>query len=152
MNFALCENQSTRQRPNEQYSPRAYSLHWSELKNRGSKRRQNAEYTWALYTKSLRDIFKTRMDEWLADTQWQSSIGSITRHHQFGELVRMGPPIIPLVLERIASGDVRVHWFPLLKDLAQGADPVPPYHRGHIQQMAREWLAWGQRNHFFPYR
>jgi hypothetical protein len=143
MNLPLCENKDTVRRA----TVHLYSLPAGELKNRGSTRRHpNGDYTWRIYAKSLHDIFETRVDEWLEETQWQSSINFITRHRQFGELLEMGPQIIPFVLQRIASGDVHVHWFPLLKDLAAGEDPVPPHRRGYIQQMADEWLAWGRRN------
>lgn len=115
--------------------------------NRGSKRAVNIRYTRAIYRKSLRDIFETRIREWLRDSEWRS-ISFSTHHKQFAALVSMGAPILPLVLEKLSDPDVRPLWFPLLKDLAGGQDPVPEQFRGQIAEMARHWLAWGRRNNF----
>lgn len=118
-----------------------------QLQNRGTSRTRPVGLTAATYKLALKDIFESRVRDWMEDTEWASSISTITEHRQFTELVNMGTIIIPFVLERLAAGELNAHWFPLLKDLAGGNDPVPPQYRGRVQQMANEWLAWGrQRN------
>jgi hypothetical protein len=92
---------------------------------------------------SLRTLFEHWADQWLDDTQWNSSISSITRHPHFSRIVELGRPAAKFILERMARGDVHVHWFPALKDIAHGFDPVPAYERGHVPEMTRRWLAWG---------
>src|SRR5690348_13941393 len=117
----------------------------ASLRNRGARQKYISSYALEIYEKALKQIFDARVREWMEDTRWHSSIGSITHHPQFQELVSMGQPIMPLVLQRLVSGDLHVHWFPLLKDLAKGADPVPAESRGHIADMAAQWVAWGRR-------
>lgn len=88
-------------------------------------------------------VLRQKVDDWIADTQWFSSISSITRHPEFEEIRKMGPLAMKFVLERMVEGDVRVHWFPLLKDIS-GEDPVPASKRGAIRQMAQAWIKWGR--------
>lgn len=88
-------------------------------------------------------IFRQLVDEWFYDTQWLSSISAITCHDAFARLVALDKPVLKLILERLAQGEVRVHWFPVLKDVA-GEDPVPPEKRGRVREMADEWLNWGR--------
>jgi len=108
---------------------------------------KSAGVTAEAYRLALKDIFDSRVRDWVQDTQWTSSISAITAHRQFAEIVDMGEIVIPFVLQRLAAGELNIHWFPLLKDLAHGHDPVPPQYRGRVRQMADEWLAWGrQRN------
>jgi len=54
-------------------------------------------------------------------------------------------PAAKLILERMASGDVHIHWFPALKDIT-GIDPVPPHERGKLPAMTRAWIEWGKRS------
>jgi hypothetical protein len=96
-----------------------------------------------------RDLFEECVREWLADTQWQSSISSITRHPQFAAICDIGPPAVKFILRRMEKGDVHVHWFPVLKDIS-GQDPVPPEIRGNIPQMARAWTDWGKARGYLP--
>lgn len=114
------------------------------LTNRGTKRFQSVEFVRSIYSKSLRANFEAKTREWFEDTQWQSSIASMCAHHQFNNLVGMGEPILPLILEKMAAGDLHVHWFPLLKTISR-EDPVPLHARGFITEMANSWLSWGKQ-------
>ena len=82
---------------------------------------------------------------WLADTLHHSSMAEITKHQMFAKLVSMGDRALRLTLERLEKGDVKLHWFPLLKRIA-GLDPVPEEDRGHTDRMAQHWIAWGRRS------
>jgi hypothetical protein len=92
---------------------------------------------------SQRHLFDQLVNTWLSRTQGHSSISLLMRAPEFNELVGMGSTATKLVLERMRRGEVRVHWFPLLKK-ASGVDPVPPDKRGVIGEMARAWLSWGR--------
>lgn len=96
---------------------------------------------------SNRAVFEYMSSDWLSDTQWVSSISTITRHPRFAAIKQIGPSVIKFVLEHLAKGDLQPHWFPLLKDIS-GQDPVPPQSRGRISEMAREWMAWGKANRY----
>jgi hypothetical protein len=108
-----------------------------------------------MLAKSSEDSWRTRIDQkvsaWIADTQWYSSISSITRHPEFASLVEMRTKAIRFALERLDAGEVRVHWFPLLKR-ASGEDPVPPEKRGIVPEMATEWLRWGRKRGYLRRR
>jgi hypothetical protein len=94
---------------------------------------------------SQREFFSQRVEAWVAETQWYSSLSSITRHPGFAAIVSMGPPVLRFVLDRMSRGEVRVHWFPVLKDVAK-EDPVRPDHRGRLTEMASDWITWGRAN------
>ena len=93
----------------------------------------------------MENVFDAYVDAWLAETQGYSSISSITRHPNFGAIVSMGLPAMEFILARMERGEVHVHWFPALKEISGGADPVPPNERGNLNQMAVRWIEWGRR-------
>jgi len=97
--------------------------------------------------KPLESNLSKRFDQlsakWLNDTEWVSSIGTLTKHPAFAEIVAMGEPALRLILRRMANGDIRIHWFPALKAIAKD-DPVPVENRGRVRAMAAEWLQWGR--------
>src|SRR5262245_19729492 len=74
-------------------------------------------YVPAVLAKSLedshREFFNQRAATWIAETQWLSSISSLTRHSEFAAIVAMGPPVLKIILGRMQHGDIRVHWFPV---------------------------------------
>jgi hypothetical protein len=71
----------------------------------------------------------------------------MTREPEFAELQGLGISALKFTLERMAKGDVRVQWFPLLK-IISGSDPVAPDKRGFIPEMAKAWLTWGRRERY----
>jgi hypothetical protein len=88
-------------------------------------------------------LFQEWADAWLEDTKWHSSISAMTRHPAFAQIVGLDRTAAKLILERMAGGDVRLHWFPALRDIA-GTDPVPAYERGLVPDMTQRWLEWGK--------
>lgn len=70
-----------------------------------------------------------------------SSTTAITEHPAYQEIIRMGPPVVPLILGELASGTG--HWFHALH-LLTGENPVPPEDAGNMEKMRQEWLAWGR--------
>lgn len=111
--------------------------------NRVSVQRYNPATFARSLEDSQREFFNQRVQAWIYDTQWYSSLSSITRHAEFAAIVGMGAPALKFILERIKNGDVRVHWFPALKDIAK-QDPVSPENRGRVKEMASDWLGWGR--------
>ena len=53
---------------------------------------------------------------------------------------------IPLILRELEKEPA--HWFPALKKLSGGQDPVPADRRGDVEAMRRAWLAWGRDQGF----
>ena len=97
--------------------------------------------------KSLEDAERQRfnqlVNDWIVETRVQSSTRVITARAEFNELRAMGKPAAKFALERMSRGDIRLHWFLLLKAVS-GQDPVPPPSRGVIAEMADAWLRWGR--------
>ncbi len=112
-------------------------------KNEGTQDKYDVALLMESMETSLRAFFEDRAERWLRETQLHSSINSITRHPCFTQIKLMGPQVIVFVLERMSQGEVRVHWFPLLKDLS-GEDPVEPHSRGRVREMADAWIDWGR--------
>jgi hypothetical protein len=95
------------------------------------------------YETSDRELFEFRANNWIAQTAVLSSPSAMKRSPLFAELLSMGPTIAKFILEKLASRDIRLHWFVLLKQVTK-EDPVPSYSRGKIFEMAEAWLAWGR--------
>ena len=104
---------------------------------------------WDMARASLNDSNKLFFDErsafWIDATQYESSLTQITQHPKFSELLAMGDVALRLTLARMNQGEVRIHWFPLLKRIAN-ADPVPAHDRGFVDRMTRHWLEWAREH------
>jgi len=90
-----------------------------------------------------RERFEALAERWEEETFFLSNSERINAHPALQEIISMGEPIVPLILERMrAQGG---HWFEALQQIT-GARPVPPESRGRIREMAQAWLDWGERN------
>lgn len=64
-------------------------------------------------------------------------------HESYRHIIRMGMPVIPLILQSLEQ---ETHlWFGALSSIT-GADPVPYEDRGRVEKMKRHWLQWGRDN------
>ena len=92
-----------------------------------------------------RERFEALADRWQEETFFLSRSDLKNAHPALQEIISIGPPIVPLILERMRSQGG--HWFEALQQLT-GARPVPPESRGRIKEMTRAWLEWGERNDY----
>ena len=90
-----------------------------------------------------RKRFQELADRWQEETFFLSNSARINAHPALQEIISMGRPVVPLILERMRSQGG--HWFGALRQLA-GASPVPLESRGRIKEMTQGWLDWGERN------
>jgi hypothetical protein len=90
---------------------------------------------------TLEEKFQRLATTWRAETAHQSSSSDLILHHAFQEIVRMGPPVIPLLLRELEKRTG--HWHRALRQVT-GADPVPAADRGNIEKAAEAWLRWGK--------
>ena len=90
-----------------------------------------------------RKRFQELADRWQEETVFLSNSGRKNAHPAHQEIVSMGEPVVPLILERMRSRGG--HWFEALQQIT-GARPVPPESRGQIKEMTQAWLDWGERN------
>lgn len=78
---------------------------------------------------------------WRAETALMSSLTQMCTHPAYQRIVGMGESALPFIfLDLQTEPD---HWFWALKAIT-GCDPVPPSHRGDLDAMTCDWLAWGR--------
>ena len=87
--------------------------------------------------------FRELADQWENDTVLLSSSDQATEHLAYREIVNMGEPAVPLILERMQSHSG--HWIQALYDIT-GADPVDVSDYGNIDAMEASWYEWGKTN------
>ena len=90
-----------------------------------------------------RERFEALAEQWWEETALHSNSAIKNAHPALQEIIGMGQPVAPLILERMrAQGG---HWFEALQRIT-GADPVSPADYGNIAAMQNSWLEWGERN------
>ena len=78
--------------------------------------------------------------EWRETRTVRSSVVRMVAHPAYQEIIRMGHVAVPFMLRALT---VQVdHWFVALHAIT-GVEPVSEEHRGHLDQMAADWLRWG---------
>ena len=87
--------------------------------------------------------FNKLADQWQEETVFLSNSDRKNAHPGLQEIISMGQPVVPLILERMRSQGG--HWFEALQQIT-GARPVPPESRGRIKEMTQAWLDWGELN------
>ena len=90
-----------------------------------------------------RERFEELADKWERDTVLLSSSTQATKHPAYREILDIGQPALPLILQRMQTHSG--HWLNALHDIT-GADPVDFDDRGKILVMQASWLEWGERN------
>ena len=90
-----------------------------------------------------RERFRELADQWESETVLLSNSERAAAHPTHQEIVGMGQPAVPLILERMQSQGG--HWFHALRDIT-GTDPVSPEERGNVAAMQEAWLDWGKLN------
>ncbi len=90
-----------------------------------------------------RKRFQELADRWQEETVFLSNSSRINAHPALQEIISMGRPVVPLILERMRSQGG--HWFSALREITN-ANLVPPADRGRVEAMKASWLEWGERN------
>ena len=87
--------------------------------------------------------FRQLAAQWKAETAGHSSPRAITGHPAYQQIIEMGPPAVPLILQDLAENGG--WWYPALRALT-GANPVPESAKGRPPQNDAAWLEWGRAN------
>ena len=85
--------------------------------------------------------FQELADRWEEETLFLSNSEQVNAHPALQEIISMGQPTVPLILERMRYQGR--HWFEALQQIT-GADPVSPADYGNIAAMQNSWLQWGE--------
>ena len=88
-----------------------------------------------------RERFRELADRWQEETIFLSNSERKNAHPAHQEIISLGQPVVPLILERMRSEGG--HWFEALQQIT-GADPVSPADYGNIAAMQNSWLQWGE--------
>ena len=88
-----------------------------------------------------RERFRELADRWQEETIFLSNSERKNGHPAHQEIISLGQPVVPLILERMRSEGG--HWFEALQQIT-GADPVSPADYGNIAAMQNSWLQWGE--------
>ena len=89
----------------------------------------------------LEQEFLRLTQQWRAETVFSSSLTEMAAHPAYQRIIGMGRLALPMIFRDLATEPD--HWFWALKAIT-GCDPVPPSHRGNLEMMAADWLAWGK--------
>ena len=88
-----------------------------------------------------RQRFEELADKWEEETFFLSNSDRVNAHPALQEIISMGQPMVPLILERMRVE--KGHWFEALQQIT-GEDPVSPADYGNIAAMQNSWLEWGE--------
>jgi hypothetical protein len=100
-------------------------------------------------SQALRVRFEELRDQWLEESAVHSLLDYVCTLKSYQEIIGMGRPVLPLLLEELESRPNR--WFWALQAIS-GADPVPTEARGRMAEMAAAWLEWGRQQGLLPRR
>ena len=84
--------------------------------------------------------FQGLSTQWDAATRYRSNTHTLRNHPVYQELIALGEPIVPLILEELER-ESNVSWFIVLAAIT-GENPVRPALAGRVDAMARAWLDW----------
>ena len=90
-----------------------------------------------------RQRFTELADQWEWETVLYSNTALACRHPAYQEIISMGEPAVPLILERLRGE--RGHWDCALADIT-GESPVKRSDWGYIAAIKASWLEWGEAN------
>lgn len=92
---------------------------------------------------SLPQKFKRLLAEWREQSAPLSSITAMAMLPSYQEIIGMGKPALPLILNELKRKPSHLFW--ALRAIS-GIDPVPAQDRGNINKMIKAWVKWGRLN------
>jgi hypothetical protein len=87
--------------------------------------------------------FNRLVESWKSETAYLSNSTEIHGHPAYQEIIRMGKPVVPLLLRRMEEHPD--HFGHALHAIT-GAQPIPMEHAGNIPKIAEDWVRWGREN------
>ena len=92
---------------------------------------------------AARRRFTELADRWEMETVLYSNTALACRHPAYQEIISMGEPVVPLILQRLRGE--RGHWYCALWDIT-GESPAKRSDWGNVAAIAASWLEWGEAN------
>jgi hypothetical protein len=89
---------------------------------------------------SLEKDFRKYADKWYAETIRDSSISRMTSNVNYLKVIKLGTPVIPLILRELQSAPAP--WFLALRVLTE--EEVGKEYAGNFEKIAEAWVSWGK--------
>lgn len=86
--------------------------------------------------------FRKLANNWSSDVGNVSSVGVLTSHPTYQEIVRLGWDVVPFLLADLQQN--RGFWFTALNEIT-GIRPFDPSDAGNSVRMTEAWIRWGKR-------
>jgi hypothetical protein len=86
--------------------------------------------------------FRELANEWSSEVSNVSSVGVLTSHPKYQEIVRLGWGVVPFLLADLQQD--RGFWFTALNEIT-GIRPFDPSDAGKTKRMTEAWVNWGKR-------
>lgn len=93
-------------------------------------------------TTSVKARFHKLASDWSSEVSSVSSVGALTSHPKYREIINLGWPVVPLLLADLQRN--RGYWFTALAEIT-GIRPFDPSTAGNSKRMSEAWIKWGQR-------
>ena len=90
---------------------------------------------------AIKERFERFAALWRKTRGLSSSPDRLTRNPNYEQIIQLGHPVIPFVLAELKQRPD--FWFRALRELT-GTDPVPAMHRGDLDAMTEDWIAWAE--------
>ncbi len=97
------------------------------------------------YRHPINEEFESLVRQWKRDTLFESSPYRMAMHPAYRRIIGMGEKAIPLILAKLLEKPD--FWFEALNSIT-GVQAVPRVHAGNINEMAKDWIAWGRRHNY----
>ena len=92
---------------------------------------------------TVAERFQRLATVWHEQTDYLSSMSEASSHPAYQEIIRLGPPVVPLLLRDLQ--DNHTHWFAALHAIT-GAQPIAKDLAANIPKMVEGWLRWAKKN------
>jgi len=99
----------------------------------------------ARVAESLGTRFERLADQWDEETEFVSSSTQMILNSAYQQIIGMGEPVLPLLLERLETRGG--HWFWALMHIT-GENPISSDKIGNYEEMREVWLTWGREHHY----
>ena len=110
-----------------------------------SAKQLTSPQTWSTYLPSRTDYidrFYRALRRWHSETTFLSDSLKITEHPDFRRIVKLGRPVVPLILGEIQR-DPSILVYAL--EEIESVRPYPEDDEGDFRAMSEHWISWAER-------
>jgi hypothetical protein len=103
----------------------------------------NAVERTTLSKNALEREFNQRAERWETESAIYSSPGAKLIHKDYKAIIRMGEPVIPLILKRMQTS--HNDWLWALEHIVEGENPAAGIN--DFDSAVQAWLEWGRKRY-----